>query len=1316
MERDHTFSVDLHKASKENIFYNLVMFPYPSGAGLHVGHAMNYTASDIVARFKRMQWYTVLNPIGWDSFGLPTEGYAMKVGKPASEVTKENVANFVKECELMDWSFDRSREFATSDPEYYKRTQRIFQELYKAGLVYRKEAFVNWCPHDQTVLANDQVVNGACERCGTEVVQKKHMQRFIKITDYAERLINDLDTVDRPEETKTQQKYWIGKSEGAEIDFQIESGSSSIKKVMILHGFGWHGRENRQGWLQDLLRSKGVEVIAPDLVNPMTATLEEHLAQLEEYKTRVDEDTIIVGHSLGFPLAMHFVLNNSLKINQLIGIAPAFDWNKSIDILPTFSERIKQEHIEALKMYCSYSIDGSKLATFVKNITLSLSKNDPYIPYEEAKSYFYKLLPEAKIITFEDKWHFNEAVGLTEFPELLSRLIDECKITVFTTRPDTIYGVTAIMLAPENESIDALLTPENREKLENYRKETGKKTAIERQQDNKEKSGLFSGVYATHPLTNEKVPVRYADYVLPDYATGAVMFVPAHDERDCAFALKNNLPFRCVLRRLSTQYNEEIHQKLFSLTYDFLNSSQKNFYIFGSMTKDIEEGRWLRDHSDLDIIVETDDIEFFVDFLTSQWFSQIKNRNLYKKEGYGCIEIYPWKREKDELLIKDDEVICRIKKDNIKLWNRWGEEVQYISFDQVLAFNDQVAKSMRKEAWRKEQLGENEPSMLINSGEFDGMQTEQAKSGIIDHLEQQWLGRKKVTFKLRDWSISRQRYWGCPIPFYYTFDSEEKVPYFVYTEGNKAFKQGLPITPRQVIQCVVKDKNSDEYCFIKWNHDQDVSTFFGGIDGEEDMVVAAKRELQEEGGFADAEFVKEIGEYHVQFYHPTKERNQYSVNHLLYFEVDRSKQTEPTDDEAKELHVPVWMSIEEFMKITKNDTSIFAINRLLDGDPWIKEMIDRYNVYNPHPDKAKWISHPLPAEELPVLLPLDVKDYKPAGKSPLADHPTFPHYTAKDGKTYLRECDTLDTFMDSAFYFLRFVDPKNEKELLSKELAEKALPVDFYMGGREHTYGHLLYSRFINKFLYDQWYIPNQEPFAKLFHQWFVLAEDGRKMSKRWGNVITPGDLVEKYGQEKGIDILRTYVMFMWPVEAEKSWNDSAVDGVKRFLERVERLEQFISDDGKAVEPLLHKTIKGITEDVERVKFNTAVSKLMVFVNEVYDKKAITKQQLSTFLQLLAPFATKLSQQMREKLGNEWNIHFSKWPTFDPAKIADDVINLPVQINGKMKGTLEVPAWMSQDDLVAQLREHEKFGEHLQDKEIAKIIFVQDKIINFIVK
>lgn len=778
---NNPFKVDLTNTPASEIYYTLAMFPYPSGAGLHVGHAMNFIACDIVARFQRMQGKKVLNPMGFDSFGLPTENYAMKQGKPASEVTQENIENFIRQLGSMDLSIDRDRMFATSDPSYYKRTQWIFSKLYKAWLVYKKEQLVNRDPIDQTVLANDQILpDGTAERSGAHVIQKLHPQRFIKTTAYADKLLEDLDELDRPEETKTAQRNWIWRSEGAEITFKIS---------------------------------------------------------------------------------------------------------------------------------------GSDLS-----------------------------------------------------------------ITVFTTRPDTIYGVTVLVLAPELKHFDELLHGSAKDEVLAYRKTTAGKTTVQRQQDEKEKSGVFSGLFAFHPLTGEKVPVWFADYVLPDYATGAVMFVPAHDQRDREFAHKHGL---------------EIKQVISSTDFD--------------------------------------------------------NQACYT-------------------------------------WN----------------------------------------GTLINSDQFNGLDNQEAKKAIITHLEQQGVGSWKVTYRLRDRSVSRQRYWGSPIPIYYDENNQPQL---------------------------------------------------------------------------------------------------------------------------------------------------------------------------------------IPEDELPVILPLDLGNYKPAGKSPLADHPIFPNYTAKNGKTYLRECDTLDTFMCSSFYFLRFIDPENTDALISKELTETVLPVDFYIWGKEHTVGHLIYARFIHKFLYDQGMVTCKEPFKKLFHQGMVLASDGRKMSKRRGNVINPDDIIKEYGS----DALRMYVMFMGPLEAEKCWDDNSLKGIKRFLERCERLVDMIIDTNANLSTtMLHKTIKGITHDMQQLKYNTSISKLMILVNHFYDVKSITIQELTIFSKLLAPFTTQLSQKLREKLGNTSNIHFEQRPTYDPKLIIDTELQLPVQINGKMKGTLTITPWLDQNKVLEMIQSDPKLSAHLT-QEIKKVIWVQDKIMNIII-
>lgn len=773
-----TFSPDFSTVPAEKIFYALTMFPYPSGVGLHAGHASVFTINDVVARIKRMQGYTVFNPFGFDAFGLPTENYALQQQKGAREVTDTNKAMFLEQVKALNISFDYERIVDTSMPDYYKWTQWIFTKLMEAGLVYRAEKFVNWCPDCQTVLANDQVVDGKCERCKSEVFQKEHMQWFIKITDYADRLIADLDLVDWPEETKTMQKNWIGRSEGAEITFSVGD--------------------------------------------------------------------------------------------------------------------------EAL--------------------------------------------------------------------------------TIFTTRPDTIFWVTAVVLAPENTSFDHLLTPEKQQEVQAYRNSALAKTAVQRQQDVIERTGVDAGVSAKHPLTGELVPVRFADYVLMDYGSGAVMMVPAHDERDREFAQKFGIPVKQVIA--SDEYTPE---------------------------------------------------------------------SAYTGAG-----------------------------------------------------------------------------TLINSAQFDGMDSLKAKQAIIAHLQELWYGKSKVTYRLRDWSVSRQRYRGCPIPVYYDHD----------------------------------------------------------------------------------------------------------------------------------------------------------------GTP-----------------------HAVPASELPVMLPLDVTDFKPKGKSPLEDHPTFKYYN-QDGHTYLRECDTLDTFMCSSFYFLRYPDSHNNDELIRKEFAEKVLPVDFYSGGKEHTVGHLLYSRFIHKFLYDQGYVSSPEPFLKLVHQGMVLGADGRKMGKRYNNGVDPLEIIEQYGS----DAVRTYLMFMGPIELDKIWNDGALNGMKKFLDRVQKIPsqtRFQTYDGD-VEATIHETIQKVTDDIAQYKFNTAISKIMIAVNTLYERQAGTAEDIAHLAQLLAPFAPILAQELWETTGHTDDIAFSSRPVADLTKIVSKSINFPIQINGKMRGTLQVEANASQDQIFELLQADEKLASYLIGT-IKKVIYVPGKIMNVII-
>jgi leucyl-tRNA synthetase len=923
------YAPDLHNVTRDKLFYTLVMFPYPSGYGLHAGHASNFVINDVLARYKRLQWYTVFNPFGFDSFGLPTENYAMKLGKPAYEVTAENIVYFKSQTAALNLSFDTEREVVTSSPEYYKRTQWLFQQLYKAGLVYRDTLRVNRCPECQTVLANDQVVEGTCERCKSEIIQKKHPQWFIKITDYAEKLLNDLDLVDRPEETKTGQRNWIGRSEWAEIDFTL--------------------------------------------------------------------------------------------------------WEKTI--------------------------------------------------------------------------------------------------TVFTTRPDTVYGVTALVLAPENTFLDWLLWEEFKTQVEEYRQSTLAKTAVQRQKDLKEKTGVFSGLYATHPLTGEDVAIWYADYVLADYGTGAVMMVPAHDERDWEFAKKFGIENRQVIAQHYISGNAPVSWKETTIRHNVLcllyNKQKTHVWCLEWKKNDRRSFvMWWVDGEDIiqagkrEIIEETwyTDLHYIEQIpgeIHAEYYAAHKDINRYSVEH--CL-VYQLNSDSNTG-IKDGEE---------------NHDFVWIPIEEVDKFLSNFPWPMNSNlVFRKRYLSDNWAYTwmwkLINSSQFDWLDSLEAKTKIAEHLELIGKWRKKISYKLRDWSVSRQRYWGSPIPVYY--------------------------------------------------------------------------------------------------------------------------------DENNEPHL-------------------------------------------------------IPEEELPVLLPLDLENYKPTGKSPLEDHPTFPMYT-KEWKTYHRECDTLDTFMCSSFYFLRYPDANNPNELCDPQLLNKCFPIDFYIWWKEHTVGHLLYARFINKFLYDQGYVSSPEPFQRLVHQGMVLGADGRKMSKRRWNIIDPMEVIEKYGA----DAVRTYLMFMGPVEQEKVWNDGALAWVNKFLGRIGKVAaQYVHEESNnIVERALHKAIKWLTDDMEALKYNTAVSKLMILLNTIEEQKTITKGQFEQFMILLFPFAPQTARTIWETGWNTTDIEYASWPTFDSTLLIDETISLPVQINGKVRANIMVAPDTDETTVLDVAQQDEQIQKYLTWQTIRKVIYVQWRILNIVI-
>ncbi|EGO6530771.1 leucine--tRNA ligase [Enterococcus faecalis] len=770
-------------------FYALDMFPYPSGQGLHVGHPEGYTATDILSRMKRAQGYNVLHPMGWDAFGLPAEQYALDTGNDPAEFTKKNIETFRRQINSLGFSYDWNREINTTDPEYYKWTQWIFTKLYEKGLAYEAEVAVNWVPELGTVISNEEVIDGKSERGGYDVVRRPMRQWMLKITAYADRLLEDLELVDWPESIKDMQRNWIGRSEGANVTFKVAGTEESF--------------------------------------------------------------------------------------------------------------------------------------------------------------------------------------------------------TVFTTRPDTLFGATYTVLAPELELVKKITTPEQTAAVEAYIEETSKKSDLNRTDLAKEKTGVFTGAYAINPVNGQEIPIWIGDYVLASYGTGAIMAVPAHDERDYEFA-----------------------------------------------------------------------------------------------KTFG-IDILP-----------------------------------------VIAGGDITTEAYTGDGPH------------INSDFLNGLNKAEAIAKMNEWLEENHVGKKEVSYRLRDWLFSRQRYWGEPIPV------------------------------------------------IHWE------------DGSTTTV---------------------------------------------------------------------------------------------------------------------------PESELPLRLPV-TSDIRPSGtgESPLANIDEWVNVVDPEtGMKGKRETNTMPQWAGSSWYYLRFIDPHNKNEIADFEKLKRWLPVDIYIGGAEHAVLHLLYARFWHKFLYDIGVVPTKEPFQKLYNQGMILGENNEKMSKSRGNVVNPDDVVAKYGA----DTLRLYEMFMGPLDASIAWNENGLEGSRKFLDRVWRL--IVDEEGKMrdrittindgrLTKVYHQTVKKVTEDMANLHFNTAISQLMVFVNEANKVDALPYEYVEGFVQLLAPIAPHIGEELWQILGNEESLTYVPWPTYDEAALVEDEVEVVFQVNGKLRGKQNVARGLSKEELEQIAMNHEAVKEFIEGKTVRKVIAVPDKLVNIV--
>lgn len=1093
--------------------YVLDMFPYPSGDGLHVGHPKGYIATDIVSRHARMQGKSVLHPMGWDAFGLPAENYAIKNKVHPRKAVEKNVKRFKEQLKLIGLDYDWSREINTTDPEFYKWTQWIFLKLYEKGLAYQSYEPINWCPSCQTGLANEDLEGNACERCGT-IVEKRPMRQWIlKITAYAERLLQDLELL--PEwqsHIKESQRNWIGKSEGAEIDFPLTIMEG--KRVILLHGKGGSASGAFKPWLSGKLEKLGFEVQSPQLPNSTEPNDEEQADFVQSHCT-LDEETIIVGHSFGGLVALR-LLERGIQVKRVVLLGTPYR-GEFLDKRPrpTVTAAIKK------------GFDFEKIKQNAKFIQL-YDTHDHAIPVSDGEAY-NKLLGGLLMKVEAQKSHFN---GLVE-PDVFTAVVPT--IRVFTTRPDTLYGVTYMVLSPEHpwvqeevkgQNSNGKSAIQNLEEVHAYIAKAAIKTEIERQ-ENKEKTGVkLEGVMAINPATGEKIPLYVADYVLANYGTGAIMAVPAHDERDYEFAKKFDIPVKDVVAKRVGNPNVEEQWRNIAIV---IIENAKGEVLIQSQDRGegpvycwpgggVDEG----EDAETAAIREAREESGYKDFgnirrlgvFDTHYWNPIRQIYRHGTEAAYAMRLTSEAQEAPEFTEQEKRSIIKHR------WVNLDEAERLLREQGVPGSGDLPALLQFKTGNARVYT---EEGILVNSGEFDHLTSSEAMIKIT-----QKFGTKKTTYKIRDWVFSRQRYWGEPIP---------------------------------IIHC----------------------------------------------------------------------------------------------------------------------------------------------------DKCGIV--PVPYKDLPVKLP-EVKNYEPTGtgESPLAAISKWVNTRCPNcnGKAK-RETNTMPQWAGSSWYWLRYMDPKNKKTLVGKKKEKYWAPVDLYVGGAEHATRHLIYGRFWHKFLQDIGIVSTPEPFTRLISVGLILAEDGKKMSKRYGNVINPDDIVRTYGA----DTLRVYEMFMGPFTDAIAWKTAALIGARRFLERIWRLqEKFNKNADDSVERELHKTIKKVGDDIANFKFNTAISQMMIFVNAA-EGKGITKRQYLKFISILAPFAPHIAEELWREHGNRKSVHLGPWPKFDAKKLIADEVAIMIQVNGRIRAQTTVST--DSDEATVRASAEKAGAKWLEGKRIRKVIFVPNRLMNFVV-
>ncbi len=1110
-------------------FYVLDMFPYPSGEGLHVGHPKGYIATDILSRMKRMQGFNVLHPMGFDAFGLPAENYAIKTKTNPAIAVAKNVARYKKQLEIIGFDYDWSREVNTTDPGYYRWTQWIFAKLYERGLAYESYEPINWCPSCKTGLANEDVEDGRCERCGTAVEKKPMRQWVLKITDYADRLLADLDTLDWPSHIKESQRNWIGRSEGAEIEFAIKNHAGRIK--------------------------------------------------------------------------------------------------------------------------------------------------------------------------------------------------------VFTTRPDTLFGVTYVVLAPEHVLVtDLLKHAKNKDEVVKYVAHARMMTAIERTDAKKDKTGVkLDGVVAVNPVNKEEVPVFVADYVLADYGTGAVMAVPAHDERDWAFAKKYNLPVREVIaphryyapnpprdgKKTVTRAN--VHAIVRNpKTGEILGIKWKKFPWTTFPMGGIDAGEDSVAAAKREVYEETGYKNLKVTQslggrVVAEYFAAHKDENRVSHTSAVCFDLID--EERDPLSAEENE-----KHEVI-----WMDPKKITPSDMTHAELDVWLGRLGKEP--EAYVGE---GVLLDSGVFSGKKSEEVRKEITKFAGGTWV----VRYKLKDWVFSRQRYWGEPFPILHQIKTKRAllIHGFEATGDDHWFKKMKKALEARGVEVHSPTVSTSHHPTIdSWMNELAplVKDF-----GPDDIVIghslggnAAIRLVQKMSKSIGRLFLVASAIGHV------RNENEWETLARSMPESDivslRQFWQSPIDWNRITALVP------HALLIKSKDDRIIPPHTYTVPTAWKVEEWDGFGHFDSAQGSefdALWkrLEDFLPSEpilvsedDLPVVLP-KVKSYEPSGtgESPLATISRWVNVkvgTGKNARVLKRETNTMPQWAGSSWYYLRYMDPKNKKHLVDPKKEQYWGQVDFYVGGAEHATRHLIYARFWHKFLYDIGVVSTKEPFAKLQSVGLIMGEDGKKMSKRFGNVVNPDDIVARYGA----DTLRIYEMFMGPFDQAISWSTDGMIGSRRFVERVWRLRDKVDDiahESRSTIALLHRTIAKVSDDIAHIRLNTAVSALMTLVNTCEREPSITRESYEVMLRLLAPFAPHMTEELWRALGNRSSIHRAPWPAANPALAEDDEVTIVAQVNGKVRAEFRMRKDASQETITMHAQSMPELVKWLDGKEVVKTIVVPGKLVNFVVK